>query len=51
MPSVIRFFLTLIILAGAVYGTMLALATFVEPTPREISETVPRSKLKVFRDE
>ena len=51
MPSVLRFLLTIAILAGLVYGGMIALAVFVEPESREITHTVPRSKLKVFRDE
>ncbi len=51
MPSVLRFLLTIAILAGLGYGSMLALVEFIQPEPREISHTVPRSKLKVFRDE
>ena len=51
MPSVVRFLLTLIILAAVVYGGALALVTFVEPGTREISHTIPRDRLKVFREE
>lgn len=51
MPSVLRFLVTLIVLAAVVYGGAIALVTFVQPDTREISQTVPRSKLKVFREE
>lgn len=51
MPSVLRFLLTLIVLAAVVYGGAIALVTFVEPGTREISHTVPRDRLKVFRDQ
>jgi hypothetical protein len=33
------------ILAGLVYGGMIALVTFVEPQPREMTQTLPGSKL------
>jgi hypothetical protein len=33
------------ILAGLVYGGMIALVTFVEPQPREMTQTLPASKL------
>jgi hypothetical protein len=50
MPSVLRFLLSLAIFMGLIYGGMLALVTFVEPSPREITHTIPRDKLKVFRE-
>jgi hypothetical protein len=33
------------ILAGLVYGGMIALVTFVEPQPREMTQSLPASKL------
>jgi hypothetical protein len=45
VPSLIRFVLTLAILAGLGYGAMLALVSFVEPQQREMSQTIPASKL------
>ena len=45
MPTLIRFLLGLGILAGLVYAGMLALVTFVEPQPREISQTILPSRL------
>ena len=46
VPTLFRFFATLAILAGLVFAGMFALATFVEPTPREMSVTIPTSKLQ-----
>lgn len=45
MPSLIRFLVTCAILVAMVYGGMFALATFVQPTPREISVRIPAAKL------
>ncbi len=45
MPSLIRFLLTIGLLVGLVYVTMLALVTFVTPQPHEIVQTVPASRL------
>ncbi|MBV8850081.1 MAG: histidine kinase [Methylobacteriaceae bacterium] len=45
MPSLIRFLVIVAILAGLVYGGMIALVTFVEPQPREMTQTLPASKL------
>ena len=44
MPSLLRFLLILLVLAGLVYGGMLALVTFVEPVPRDMNQSVPASK-------
>ncbi|CAO4140942.1 hypothetical protein DHODJN_03650 [Methylorubrum extorquens] len=46
LPTLFRFLATIAILAGLVFAGMFALATFVEPTPREISVTIPPSKLQ-----
>jgi hypothetical protein len=45
LPTIIRFLLIVGLIAGAVYGAMLALVTFYEPETREISTTLPSSKL------
>ncbi|MGH6934844.1 MAG: histidine kinase [Methylocella sp.] len=45
MPSLIKFLLLAGILAGIVYGAMIALVTFVEPQPREMSQTIPSARL------
>ncbi|MFE1603206.1 histidine kinase [Methylobacterium sp. ID0610] len=46
MPTLFRFLAIVAILAGIVFAAMFALATFVEPTPREITVTIPSSKLQ-----
>lgn len=46
LPTLFRFLATIAILAGLVFAGMFALATFVEPTPREISVNIPSSKLQ-----
>jgi hypothetical protein len=45
VPTLFRFIVILAILAGLGYAAMWALATFVEPQPREITTTVPASRL------
>ena len=45
VPSLIKFLLLAGILAGIVYGSMIALVTFVEPQPREMSQTIPPARL------
>jgi len=37
MPTIARLLFVLLLLAGAVAGTVFALGTFVEPEPREIT--------------
>jgi len=44
MPSLFRFLLVLGILGGLTYGAIFALATFVNPKPREITVTIPPDK-------
>jgi hypothetical protein len=41
MPSLIRFLFILGVLGGLVYGGLFALATYFEPTPRDITVSVP----------
>jgi hypothetical protein len=45
VPTLFRFVIIIAVLAGLVYAGMWALATFVEPQPREITTTVPPSRL------
>jgi len=45
MPSLFRFLLIVAILGGIVWGGMQALVTFVEPQQRDMSQTLPGSKL------
>ena len=45
MPSLLRFLAVAGVLVGLIYGAIYALASFVEPTPREITVTVPRDIL------
>jgi len=41
MPSLFRFLLVIGIIGGLGYGVIFALATFVNPKPREMTVTVP----------
>jgi hypothetical protein len=41
MPSLIRVLVVVGIIVGLGYGAMFALATFVDPKPREMTVTVP----------
>jgi hypothetical protein len=41
MPSLIRVLVVVGIIGGLGYGAMFALATYVDPKPREMSVTVP----------
>ena len=45
MPTLIRLLITLIFLAGLVYAGMFVLVTFVEPTPKEVSQRIPTREL------
>jgi hypothetical protein len=45
VPSLFRFLILVGVLAGVVYGGMWAVATFVEPQPREMTQTLPANKL------
>jgi hypothetical protein len=44
MPSLFRFLLVVGIIGGIGYGIIFALATFVNPKPREITVTVPADR-------
>lgn len=45
MTSLLRFVLTLAVLAGIAYAGMVALALLVEPQQREITVTIPANRL------
>ncbi len=45
MPSLIRFFAVIGIIAGLVYAGIWSLAHFVEPHPREMTITIPQERL------
>jgi len=45
MPSLIRLLVFCAVVAGLVYGAMLALTLFVEPKPREITIRVPAERI------
>ena len=44
MPSLFRFLTVVAIIAGVVYGTIFALANFVNPKPREMTISVHQDK-------
>ena len=46
MPTLFRFLAFLVIVAAIIFGCMLALVTFVEPQQREMTQTIPPTKLK-----
>ncbi len=45
MPSLFRFLFVIAVLAGIVYGSMLALTIFVDPNPREMSVRIPSERV------
>ena len=45
MPSLFRFLLVVALLAGLVYGAMLAMVTFVQVTPRPMEQDIPSARL------
>jgi hypothetical protein len=45
MPSLFRLLVVLGVLGGFAYGAIFALATLVEPKPREITVTIPQDRL------
>ena len=46
MPTLVRFFIVLIVLAVAVGAAMVYLANFVEPNSREMTVRIPSSRLE-----
>lgn len=45
MPTLTRLVVAVAIAAGVIYGTMYALANFVQPNPREMILRIPPEKL------
>ena len=45
MPTLVRFLFICLIIAGGVYGTMLALVTFVDPAERDVTIRIPPERL------
>ena len=45
MPTLIRLIITLLFLAGLVYAGMVALVSFVEPTPKQTTIRIPAREL------
>jgi len=45
MPSLFRFLVLIAVLAGIGYGSMVALAVLVEPTPREMTVRIPSERM------
>ncbi|MCF6301940.1 MAG: hypothetical protein L3J13_01860 [Devosiaceae bacterium] len=41
MPTLIRFIVFLLVVSGLVFGSMVALSIFVEPTEKEVTVRVP----------
>jgi hypothetical protein len=46
MPTLFRFLAVIAVIAGLAFAAMFALATFVQPEPREMTVTIPNSKLQ-----
>lgn len=46
VPTLFRFLAFIAIIAGLIFGGMIALVTFVQPVQREMVEIVPPSKLQ-----
>lgn len=45
MPSLIRLVIVLLFFGGLIFAGMFALVTFVEPTPKEVSQRIPTRDL------
>jgi hypothetical protein len=46
MPTLVRFFIVLVVLAGLVGAAMVYLANFVQPNTREMTVRIPASRLE-----
>ena len=49
MPSLFRFLVLIGVIGGALYAGMFALAYFYEPSPREITVSIPPDRLSKQR--
>jgi hypothetical protein len=45
MPTLLRLLAALAMIAGAIYGGMVALVTFVEPQPRDVTIRIPSERI------
>ena len=45
MPTLFRFLAVLAVIAGAIYGGMVALVTFVEPQQRDVTIRIPSERV------
>ncbi|HEV7436779.1 MAG TPA: hypothetical protein VGO22_18215 [Pseudorhizobium sp.] len=45
MPTLFRFLLILAVIAGIIYGSMLALVFLVEPRERDVTVRIPSERL------
>lgn len=45
MPTLFRFLLILAVIAGIIYGSMVALVVLVEPRERDVTVRVPSERL------
>jgi hypothetical protein len=46
VPTLFRFLVFIAVIAAIIFGGMIALVTFVEPQPREMTQTIPPTKMK-----
>jgi hypothetical protein len=46
MPTLIRLLVVLGLIAGVIYGGMIALVVLVEPNPREMTVRIPNERLQ-----
>lgn len=44
MPTLFRFLSVVAVIGGIIYGTIFALANFVNPKPREMTVSIPADK-------
>jgi hypothetical protein len=45
MPTLFRFLFICAVIAGSIYGTMVALVTLVEPTERQVTVRIPSERI------
>ncbi len=45
VPAILRFLLIIGVIVGLVWGAMLALVSFVQPEPREMTQTLAPNRL------
>lgn len=45
MPTLFRFLFFCAVVAGMIYGTMVALVTFVEPVERDVTVRIPSERV------